>query len=397
MLKGEINMTDNVVEIPINKIRPAIWQPRERFDKTKLQELGNSIKELGLIQPITVRKQGDGYQIIAGERRWRAWELTGKPTIPAVIKDVNDFEAKEISFAENYQREDLSDIEKEKFIFELYTAGINKRYSSIRDIERRTGIPESTIRGLLESYNVRIEMRNASALPCALPLRQVIEEVSTQDIQVTKPIESNPEARLELLRIRIESPEKLSQSETRTVAKAVCEVNTEQQVPVIHMVGEGKLESKDLLKFVSVLKKSSPEVQEKLLKSEITTEDAEDINLFTVPEQQKQVLEEKVLFREGVILSKQELEINDKANILEKVELAAAIKQGKVPIIKIDNSKITTEEFDFKTFQTAFLTIIGFNASYVKYVKIDALKRQYIKYLMNLKRFIDETLIQLGE
>jgi len=390
-------MTDNVVEIPINKIRPAIWQPRERFDKTKLQELGNSIKELGLIQPITVRKQGDGYQIIAGERRWRAWELTGKPTIPAVIKDVNDFEAKEISFAENYQREDLSDIEKEKFIFELYTAGINKRYSSIRDIERRTGIPESTIRGLLESYNVRIEMRNASALPCALPLRQVIEEVSTQDIQVTKPIESNPEARLELLRIRIESPEKLSQSETRTVAKAVCEVNTEQQVPVIHMVGEGKLESKDLLKFVSVLKKSSPEVQEKLLKSEITTEDAEDINLFTVPEQQKQVLEEKVLFREGVILSKQELEINDKANILEKVELAAAIKQGKVPIIKIDNSKITTEEFDFKTFQTAFLTIIGFNASYVKYVKIDALKRQYIKYLMNLKRFIDETLIQLGE
>jgi len=104
--------SSNLSEIEIAQIEPNPNQPRREFDQEALQELANSIHELGIIQPITLRKiEGQKYQIIAGERRWRASQLAGLTKIPAYIVSVEDQNAMEMALVENIQREDLNAIE----------------------------------------------------------------------------------------------------------------------------------------------------------------------------------------------------------------------------------------------------------------------------------------------
>ena len=104
--------SSNLSEIEIAQIEPNPNQPRREFDQEALQELANSIHELGIIQPITLRKiEGQKYQIIAGERRWRASQLAGLTKIPAYIVSVEDRNAMEMALVENIQREDLNAIE----------------------------------------------------------------------------------------------------------------------------------------------------------------------------------------------------------------------------------------------------------------------------------------------
>lgn len=111
---GEVRTqgSSNLNEIAISQIVPNPNQPRREFDETALMELANSIKKIGIIQPITLRQTPDGqYQIIAGERRWRASQLAGLTTIPAYIKTVKDETVMEMALVENIQREDLNAIE----------------------------------------------------------------------------------------------------------------------------------------------------------------------------------------------------------------------------------------------------------------------------------------------
>jgi ParB family chromosome partitioning protein len=104
--------SSNLNEIEISMIEPNPNQPRREFDQEALQELANSISEVGIIQPITLRQMENGkYQIIAGERRWRASQLAGLTTIPAYIRTVEDEGVMEMALVENIQREDLNAIE----------------------------------------------------------------------------------------------------------------------------------------------------------------------------------------------------------------------------------------------------------------------------------------------
>ena len=102
----------DVLLIPVDMIEPNPFQPRMSFDQDALEELADSIRTLGLIQPITVRRKADGrYQIISGERRFRACRLTGMQMVPAYIRDTNDQGMLEMAIVENIQREDLDPIE----------------------------------------------------------------------------------------------------------------------------------------------------------------------------------------------------------------------------------------------------------------------------------------------
>ena len=104
--------SSNLNEVELSQIEPNPNQPRREFDQEALQELANSIRELGIIQPITLRKvEGGKYQIIAGERRWRASQLAGLQSIPAYIVTVEDQGVMEMALVENIQREDLNAIE----------------------------------------------------------------------------------------------------------------------------------------------------------------------------------------------------------------------------------------------------------------------------------------------
>lgn len=112
---NDIKSNDNsnkVLELDINKITPNKNQPRNTFNDISLQELADSIKEVGVIQPITVKKVGEFYEIVAGERRWRASRIAGIKTIPAIVKDFDDLKSLEAALIENIQREDLNPIDE---------------------------------------------------------------------------------------------------------------------------------------------------------------------------------------------------------------------------------------------------------------------------------------------
>ena len=113
LLKEEDFITDeNLLTVDLDKLKAREDQPRKNFDDDSLEELANSIKADGVIQPIVVRKVGDKYEIIAGERRFRASKLAGLEKVPIVVKNVSDRKARELALVENIQREDLNPIEE---------------------------------------------------------------------------------------------------------------------------------------------------------------------------------------------------------------------------------------------------------------------------------------------
>ncbi len=111
--KETVNInSSSVTLIDINLIEPNTQQPRRQFNEQTLEELANSIKNYGVIQPVIVKKNNDFYELIAGERRWRASKIAGLKEIPAVIKEYDDNQIFEIALAENLQREDLNPMEE---------------------------------------------------------------------------------------------------------------------------------------------------------------------------------------------------------------------------------------------------------------------------------------------
>ncbi len=113
---------EEVIELKLSELRPNPYQPRKVFDAEKLQELANSIKEHGVFQPIIVKKSIKGYEIIAGERRYKASQLAGKETIPAIVRDFTDENMMEIALLENLQRENLNSIEEATAYQKLLTS-----------------------------------------------------------------------------------------------------------------------------------------------------------------------------------------------------------------------------------------------------------------------------------
>lgn len=110
--KTEVKEESPETTVAITKVEPNRKQPRKLFDEDKLQELADSIKQFGLLQPILVQDRKDHYEIIAGERRWRAARLAGLKEVPVIIKNYSDQEIVEIALIENIQREDLNPIEE---------------------------------------------------------------------------------------------------------------------------------------------------------------------------------------------------------------------------------------------------------------------------------------------
>lgn len=108
----EVNNKDIIQHLDINNIKPKDDQPRKYFEKDALKELEESIKQHGVVQPIVVRKIAKGYEIIAGERRWRACKNSNIKEIPCIVKELDDRKVLEISLIENLQREDLNEIEE---------------------------------------------------------------------------------------------------------------------------------------------------------------------------------------------------------------------------------------------------------------------------------------------
>ncbi len=148
-----------VTKVRISEVEPNKDQPRKTFEKEKLEELASSISEHGLLQPVIVRKYGDRYQIISGERRWRASRMAGLTEIPVIVKDIDDKTALEIGLIENLQREDLNAVEEAKG----YKALTEEYNLTQEEISRRIGKSRSAI-----ANSMRILALPDSVLDCVL-------------------------------------------------------------------------------------------------------------------------------------------------------------------------------------------------------------------------------------
>ncbi|MBC7464907.1 MAG: ParB/RepB/Spo0J family partition protein [Bdellovibrio sp.] len=156
----EVDAEARIWKIAIDKMVPGAYQPRKHFDKMLLEELATSIKENGLIQPITVRKRpAGGFEIIAGERRWRASQLAGLHEVPAIIKTVTDKEALQIAIIENIQREDLDPIEEA----ESYQRLMTEFGYSQQEVSERVGKERSTVANALRLIQLPNELKEMLA------------------------------------------------------------------------------------------------------------------------------------------------------------------------------------------------------------------------------------------
>lgn len=155
--EGAKNLVGNIVEVAIEDIYPNPNQPRTYFDETALSELAESIKSLGIIQPITLRKDGEKFEIISGERRYKASKIAGLQSIPAYIRLVNDQELLEMALVENIQREDLDPIE----IALTYQRLLDEVGMTQENLSGRVGKERSTITNSIRLLKLSPDIQNA--------------------------------------------------------------------------------------------------------------------------------------------------------------------------------------------------------------------------------------------
>ena len=150
---------EEIVEISLDELRPNPYQPRKLFDDEALKELCESIKEHGVFQPIIVKKSIKGYEIIAGERRFRASKMAGKETIPAIIRDFTDDQMMEISLLENLQRENLNPLEEAL----AYKNMIDKLGLTQDELSKRVGKSRSHITNIIGILRLPAEVQKLIA------------------------------------------------------------------------------------------------------------------------------------------------------------------------------------------------------------------------------------------
>ena len=145
-----------VIAVHLEDIIPNPFQPRLAFNEDKIQELAESIKTHGVIEPLILRNNGDKYEIIAGERRYKASALAGLPTVPAIVMDVDNNKSAEIALVENLQRKNLTSIEEAKSYEKLQDRGYSQE-----EIGKKMGVSQSSIANKLRLLNLADEVQRA--------------------------------------------------------------------------------------------------------------------------------------------------------------------------------------------------------------------------------------------
>lgn len=182
--------------IEVNKIRPNPYQPRQFFDQGALEELASSIKEHGLMQPITVRIVGDSYELIAGERRLKASKLIGLEKIPSVITEVSNHDSAVLALIENLQREDLNFMEESQAYYDImknhgYTQqqlaiSIGKNQSTVANKLRLLKLPSEVIKSILENKLSERHARALLRLPDKAVQLKALKLIISKDLNVKR-------------------------------------------------------------------------------------------------------------------------------------------------------------------------------------------------------------------
>ncbi len=193
--EGAVTRTEGLSRLPVAALKPNPDQPRTQFDESALDELAASIAARGVIQPVIVRKTGDSYQIVAGERRWRASQKAGLHEIPVLIRDLTDREVMALALIENLQREDLNPVEEARAYHRLseeegltqadIAKMVDKSRSHVANIQRLLALPDGVLTHLA---NGNLSMGHARALigldeADALADQAVRKKLSVRDVE----------------------------------------------------------------------------------------------------------------------------------------------------------------------------------------------------------------------
>lgn len=175
-----VNDDDKVIEVSLTQLRPNPYQPRKTFDEESIKELAESIKQHGVIQPIIVRTVLKGYEIIAGERRFRASQYCGNSTIPAVVRSFSDQQVMEIALIENLQREDLNAIE----VAVAYQALIDKFKLTQEELSMKVGKSRSHIANFMRLLSLPEEIKeNVSRGTISMGHARALAGIKDQAVQ----------------------------------------------------------------------------------------------------------------------------------------------------------------------------------------------------------------------
>ncbi|MBC3888467.1 ParB/RepB/Spo0J family partition protein [Acetobacterium paludosum] len=223
----EVDVEKLVFYVKTNNVRPNPNQPRKNFDRGKLEELGISIKEHGIIQPLVVKPEAKGYTIIAGERRWRAANMIGLKEVPVIVKDLPPEEVLEIAIIENVQRENLNSIE-EALAFEGLMENFNMTQGEIgiRIGKSRTAVA-NTLRLLKLPKSIQNEVAKGTITPGHARAIIILEDPDKMEAFSNEIIEkglSVREAEKRIKKMQMEGSVKLLQKKKEDNSRYITEI-----------------------------------------------------------------------------------------------------------------------------------------------------------------------------
>lgn len=221
--------------IPVSRISPSPFQPRESFQKDLLAELADSMKHADILQPIIVRRQGDGYQIAAGERRWRAAQMAGWEEILAIVREMDDRTMQLYSLIENLHRLDLDSHEKERAVYDLWEKHYKPQDRSRADLASDLGLDSSTVNHLIASYEDRVKIREEA----------VKRTATTTDLHVTRGLDET--IREDLLRRKTRG--ELAQKDLEDIATVAKGAPIEKQRAITEEMLRETKKARDLVEI----------------------------------------------------------------------------------------------------------------------------------------------------
>lgn len=253
-----------ISQLKVSLITPNKFQPRKQFDNSKLEELKDSIKEKGIIQPIIVRAVGDGYELIAGERRFRAVKELGYEDIPAIVKDVSDADSLELSLIENIQREELNAVEEaraykelmEKFNFSQgeISKAVGKNISTISNSLRLLTLPQLILDYISQALLSMGHAKAILSLPTERPRIRFAKSIIKKNLSVRQAEE--------LARQKLQRPVRVKKDTDEHLARIEEDLQhyLGTRVKVIHGKKRGRLEifyysNEDLDRILSLLRR----------------------------------------------------------------------------------------------------------------------------------------------
>ena len=263
-----MNLDQTVIQVHIEDIIPNRFQPRLNFDEEALQELAESIKEHGIIQPLVLRKLGDKYEIIAGERRYKAATMAGLSTVPAVIANIDDNRAAEVAIVENVQRKNLTAIEEAR----SYKNLLDKGYLTQEGLAKKMGLSQPAIANKLRLLNLDDEVQQAL-------LDEKISERHARTLLTIPDKETQKEWLHRIINERLtvrQLDNELKKSNTKVDPSIIEEDGSEGGVPIV----DNKPSIEDIkANSVDIFGNDNSSVEEKMKPTETINEEIETLDL----------------------------------------------------------------------------------------------------------------------